>query len=70
MAAGAAAAAAARRRLACLSSVGPGLGSVGPTHNFADVPWIGQLVLSVCMIAGRLEVFVLLSVFTRELWRR
>ncbi len=56
--------------VACLSSVGPGLGSVGPTHNFADVPWIGQLVLSVCMIAGRLEVFVLLSVFTRELWRR
>lgn len=56
--------------IACLSSVGPGHGSVGPTRNFADVPGVGQLLLSVCMIAGRLEVFVLLSVFTRELWRR
>jgi trk system potassium uptake protein TrkH len=56
--------------IACLSSVGPGLGSVGPTQNFASVPGLGQLVLSLCMIAGRLEVFVLLSVLTRELWRR
>lgn len=56
--------------IACLSSVGPGLGSVGPTRNFADVPGVGQLLLSICMIAGRLEVFVLLSAFTRELWRR
>lgn len=56
--------------IACLSSVGPGLGSVGPTQNFAGVPGLGQLVLSLCMIAGRLEVFVLLSVLTRELWRR
>lgn len=56
--------------IACLSSVGPGLGSLGPTRNFADVPAIGQLVLAVCMIAGRLEVFVLLSVFTKDLWRR
>jgi len=56
--------------IACLSSVGPGLGSIGPSRNFADVPALGQLVLSACMIAGRLEVFVLLSVFTRDLWRR
>ncbi len=56
--------------VACLSSVGPGLGTVGPTQNFASVPPLGQLVLSGCMIAGRLEIFVLLSVFSRELWRR
>jgi trk system potassium uptake protein TrkH len=56
--------------IACLSSVGPGFGSVGPTQNFSGVPGFGLLVLSTCMIAGRLEVFVLLSVFTRELWRR
>jgi trk system potassium uptake protein TrkH len=56
--------------LGCLSSVGPGLGSVGPTQNFGHVPALGQLVLSACMIAGRLEILVLLSVVTRELWRR
>jgi trk system potassium uptake protein TrkH len=56
--------------LGCLSSVGPGLGSVGPAQNFGHVPALGQLVLSACMIAGRLEILVLLSVVTRELWRR
>jgi trk system potassium uptake protein TrkH len=56
--------------VACLSSVGPGLDSVGPAQNFAGVPALGKLALSGCMIAGRLEIFVLLSIFSRELWRR
>jgi trk system potassium uptake protein TrkH len=34
------------------------------------VPALGKLALSGCMIAGRLEIFVLLSIFSRELWRR
>jgi trk system potassium uptake protein TrkH len=56
--------------VACMSSVGPGLDSVGPAQNFAGVPALGKLALSACMIAGRLEIFVLLSIFSRELWRR
>jgi trk system potassium uptake protein len=56
--------------VACMSSVGPGLGSVGPTQNFAEIPALGKLALCGCMIAGRLELFVLLSIFSRELWRR
>ena len=56
--------------LGCLSSVGPGLGSVGPAANFGHIPALGKLVLCGCMVAGRLELFVLLSVFSRELWRR
>lgn len=56
--------------VACLSSVGPGLDSVGPAQNFSGVPALGKLALSGCMIAGRLEIFVLLSIFSRELWRR
>ncbi len=56
--------------VACLSSVGPGLGQVGPTQNFEVVPGIGKLVLIFCMIAGRLEIFALLAVFTPECWRR
>jgi trk system potassium uptake protein TrkH len=56
--------------VACMSSVGPGLNSVGPAQNFGGVPALGQLALSGCMIAGRLEIFVLLSIFSRELWRR
>lgn len=56
--------------VACLSSVGPGLGSVGPTDNFANVPAAGQVLLSGCMLAGRLEIFVLFSIFTRGFWRK
>jgi trk system potassium uptake protein TrkH len=56
--------------IACLSSVGPGLDAVGPVQNFAVVPAVGKLALCFCMIAGRLELFVLLSIFSRELWRR
>jgi trk system potassium uptake protein TrkH len=56
--------------VACLSSVGPGLGSVGPSMNFEPVPPLGKLVLTVCMIAGRLEIFALLAIFSPAVWRR
>lgn len=56
--------------VACLSSIGPGLGQVGPSQNYEFVPWAGKLVLVFCMIAGRLEIFALLAVFSPECWRR
>lgn len=56
--------------VACLSSVGPGLGQVGPTQNYEFIPAGGKWVLIFCMIAGRLEVLPLLAVFTREAYRR
>lgn len=56
--------------VACLSSIGPGLGLVGPTQNFEFIPGTGKLALIFCMIAGRLEIFALLAVFTPECWRR
>jgi trk system potassium uptake protein TrkH len=56
--------------IACLSCAGPGLDAVGPAQNFSVVPPLGKLALSGCMIAGRLEIFVLLSIFSKELWRR
>lgn len=56
--------------VACLSSIGPGLGLVGPTQNFEFIPAFGKIILIFCMIAGRLEIFALLAVFTPECWRR
>jgi trk system potassium uptake protein len=56
--------------VACLSSVGPGLGELGPSMNYALVPSLGKGVLSLCMIAGRLEIFALFAVFSPECWRR
>jgi trk system potassium uptake protein TrkH len=56
--------------VACLSSIGPGLADVGPSQNFGFIPAGGKLLLSMCMIAGRLELFALFAIFSPETWRR
>lgn len=56
--------------VACLSSVGPGFGAVGPTQNYAFIHPIGKWILSFYMIAGRLELFAILSLFSPVFWRR
>jgi trk system potassium uptake protein TrkH len=53
-----------------LGNIGPGLGAVGPTGNFLAVPDAGKWLLSFLMIAGRLEIFPVVLLFTRYLWRR
>jgi trk system potassium uptake protein TrkH len=54
---------------ASLGNVGPGLGAVGPADNYAFIPPVGKGVLIFCMLAGRLELFTLLILFTRAFWR-
>jgi trk system potassium uptake protein TrkH len=56
--------------LACLSNIGPGLGDVGPTDNFADIPYVGKIVLAICMLVGRLEVFTVLVLVFPTFWRK
>lgn len=56
--------------VASFSSVGPGFGAVGPTQNYEFVHPIGKMILCFYMIAGRLEIFVLLTVFTPSFWRK
>lgn len=56
--------------LACLSNIGPGLGSVGPVDNFAHVPALGKLVLIFCMLMGRLELLTVLVLFFPSFWRK
>jgi trk system potassium uptake protein TrkH len=53
-----------------LGNVGPGLGSVGPMENYADIAALGKWLLAGLMIVGRLEIFPVLLLFTRDLWRR
>ena len=54
----------------CISNVGPGLEAVGPMGNFSAFSPFSKLVLSFCMIAGRLEIFPILVLFSRAAWRR
>ena len=55
--------------LTTLGNVGPGYGAVGPTDNFAHLPGYAKLTLSGLMLAGRLEIFVLLVLLQRSFWR-
>ncbi len=55
--------------LTCLSNIGPGFNLVGPTCNFAFYPaWI-KILLSVIMIGGRLELFTIAVLFSRDFWK-
>lgn len=56
--------------LTALGNVGPGLGEVGAYDNFAGLPALAKLVLSLCMLLGRLEIFTLLALVSRTFWRR
>ena len=56
--------------LTCLSNVGPGLGAVGPVENFAGYGPFAKLVLSLLMLAGRLELFPILALFHPAIWRK
>ena len=55
--------------VACLFNVGPALGSLGGAESYAEVPDSGLLGLSFLMLLGRLELFTVLALFTRGLWR-
>ena len=56
--------------LTCVSNVGPGLATIGPSGNFAAFSPLSKVVLSLCMIIGRLEIFPILVLFSRHTWRR
>lgn len=55
---------------ASIGNIGPGLGEVGPTANYANLPDLAKWLLASLMIVGRLEIFPVLVLFTKDLWRR
>ena len=54
----------------CVGNVGPAFGAMGPTENYTHVPVAGKWVLSILMMAGRLEIFTVLLLFTPAFWKR
>ena len=56
--------------LTCMSNVGPGLDMVGPAGNFSAFSNLSKIVLSACMVIGRLEIFPILVLFSRGAWKR
>lgn len=57
--------------VACtFNNIGPGFDFVGPAQNFADFSPISKLILSFDMLAGRLELFPMLILFTPSTWKK
>jgi len=55
--------------IATLNNIGPGLGVVGATKNYANfTPW-SKLLFIWLMMLGRLELFVILVLFMPNFWR-
>ena len=55
--------------LACFNNIGPGFDAVGPVMNYASYSWLSKLVLIFDMLAGRLEIFPVLVLFSGSTWR-
>jgi len=55
--------------VATLNNIGPGLGPVGATMNYAFLAPFAKCVLIAMMVIGRLELFAILLPFTRAFWR-
>lgn len=56
--------------LACLSNTGPGLGIVGPVGNFSTLSPLSKIVLTVCMLIGRLDIYPILMFFSAAAWKK
>ena len=54
--------------LACFNNMGPGLEAVGPTCNFSAFSTFSKLILCLDMLAGRLEIFPILILFSKNTW--
>ena len=54
--------------LACFNNIGPGLELVGPTCNFGGFSVFSKLVLILDMLAGRLEIFPILILYSKTTW--
>ena len=56
--------------LSCINNIGPGLGLVGPTANFSVYNDAAQILLSVVMLIGRLEIFPIFTILSRSVHDR
>ena len=55
---------------ATFNNIGPGLAKAGPTCNFAFFSPLSKFVMMFDMLAGRLELFPMLVLFSPRTWRK
>ena len=55
--------------LACFNNIGPGFEAVGPMSNFGAYSMFSKVILILDMLAGRLEIFPILILFSKTTWK-
>ena len=55
---------------ATLGNIGPGLGDVGPTDNYAQIPTVGKWFLALLMLMGRLEIYTVIILLSPSYWKK
>ena len=54
-----------------ISNVGPGIGEIiGPTGNYSSINSISKWILAITMLVGRLEIFTILVLFSKNFWKK
>ncbi len=56
--------------LSCFNNIGPALGNAGPMGGFADFSYLSKIVLIFDMLAGRLEIFPMIVLFSPSIWKQ
>ena len=56
--------------VSAIGNVGISIGQFGPSGNYAEFPVVAKWVMSIVMLIGRLEIFTVLLLFTKVLWKK
>ena len=56
--------------IACFNNIGPGLDGVGPTCNYHDFSILSKIILIFDMLAGRLEIFPIMILLSKNTWKK
>ena len=53
-----------------MGNIGPSIGQYGPAGTYAMFPEVCKWVMTIVMLIGRLEIFTVLLLFSRILWKK
>ena len=56
--------------VSAIGNVGISIGQFGPSGTYAEFPTVAKWVMSFVMLIGRLEIFTVLLLFTKVLWKK
>ncbi|MBP5571224.1 MAG: TrkH family potassium uptake protein, partial [Bacteroidales bacterium] len=56
--------------VSAIGNVGVSIGQFGPAGTYADYPTVAKWTATLVMLIGRLEIFTVLLLFSRALWKK